>query len=176
MVKFSIYLNRRVFVMGFHMKKNCILGYPKQMRPDKILIRLHEHAAWSENSLVTHVRRCVFGRYGSLRMLCHRCYKSIAKRKTSLVMYRFRSSCACAKYHQGLCYSFSHFVVFNDFVSGRWRPWIDWPDAQADLSILCPLIPNIFAWRDPPITSLLVHRCGLGAFLLILSRRRIYVQ
>ena len=33
-------------------------------------------------------------------------------------MRRFRSSCACAKYHPGLCSQFFHSVVFTDSVAG----------------------------------------------------------
>ena len=52
-------------------------------------------------------------------------------------MRRFRSSCACVKYH-GLCFPFIHSVVSNDSVSGQRRPWSDCADAQADLGLRCP--------------------------------------
>ena len=38
-------------------------------------------------------------------------------------MYRFRSSCICAKYHPSLCSPFIHSVVPNDSISGQRRPW-----------------------------------------------------
>ena len=34
-------------------------------------------------------------------------------------MHRFRSSCACAKYHPGLCSPFIHSVVSNESVNGQ---------------------------------------------------------
>ena len=52
--------------------------------------------------------------------------------------YAFRSSCACAKYHPGLCSPFIHSIVFNDFASGQGRPWSDCADAQSDLGLHCP--------------------------------------
>ena len=59
-----------------------------------------------------------------------------------LKMRRFRSSYACIKYHLGLCSPFIHFVVSNDSVKGQWRPWSDCADAQADLGLRCPHIPE----------------------------------
>ena len=37
-------------------------------------------------------------------------------------MCRFRSACACSKYHLGLCSPFIHSVVSNDSVSGQGWP------------------------------------------------------
>ena len=54
----------------------------------------------------------------------------------------FRSSCVNAKYHPGLCSSFIHSVISNDFVSGRWRSWSDSAHAQTDLGICCPHMPE----------------------------------
>ena len=51
-------------------------------------------------------------------------------------MRSFRS-CACATYHPGIYSIFIHSVVFNDSISGQWRPWSDCADAQADLGLLC---------------------------------------
>ena len=48
-------------------------------------------------------------------------------------MCRFRSFCACTKYHPGFCSPFIHFPVSNDSVSWEWRPWSDSVDVQADL-------------------------------------------
>ena len=53
-------------------------------------------------------------------------------------MRRFKSSCACANYHPGLCSAFIHSVVSNDYVSGQWRPWSDCAKAQSDLGLRCP--------------------------------------
>ena len=57
-------------------------------------------------------------------------------------MHRIISSCACAKYHPGLCYPFIHFVISKDSVNGQWRPWSDCADAQADLGLRCPHMPE----------------------------------
>ena len=59
-----------------------------------------------------------------------------------LKIRRFRSSFACAKYHPSLCSPFIHSVVSDDFVSGQWRPWSDCADAQADLGLRCPHMPD----------------------------------
>ena len=50
----------------------------------------------------------------------------------------FWSSCACAKYHSGLCSLFIHSVVSNNCVSTQWRLWSDCADARADLGLRCP--------------------------------------
>ena len=52
-------------------------------------------------------------------------------------MRKFRSFCACAKYHPGLCSPFipGTYIISTDFVSGQWRPWSDCADAQADLGL-----------------------------------------
>ena len=45
-----------------------------------------------------------------------------------LKICRFRSSCACIKYHPGLCSPFIHSivsVVSNDSVSSQWESWSD---------------------------------------------------
>ena len=57
-------------------------------------------------------------------------------------MDRFRSFCACAKYHLGLCSPFIHFVVSNDSVSGQQKPWSAWVDAHADLGLHCLHMPE----------------------------------
>ena len=53
------------------------------------------------------------------------------------------SSCACAKYHPGLCSPFIHSIVANESISGLWRPWSDCADAQSDQGLHCPLM----SWR-----------------------------
>ena len=57
-------------------------------------------------------------------------------------MSRFRSPRACTFYHQGLRSPFIHSVVSIDCVSGEWRPWSDCADAQADLGLHCPHMPE----------------------------------
>ena len=54
----------------------------------------------------------------------------------------FRSFCACAKYHLVICLPFIHSVVSNDSVSGQQRPWSECADAQADLGLHCPHMPE----------------------------------
>ena len=55
---------------------------------------------------------------------------------------RFRSSCACAKYHLGLCSPFIISLVSSDYVSGQRRPWSDCASAQSDLGLRCPHMPE----------------------------------
>ena len=57
-------------------------------------------------------------------------------------MRSFRSSCACAKYHPGVCSPFIHSIVSNDSVNERGRPWSDCADAHADLGLRCPHMPE----------------------------------
>ena len=57
-------------------------------------------------------------------------------------MRRFRSSCACVKYHPGFYSPFIHSVVSNDSVSWKWRTWSDYADVQADLGLRCPHMPE----------------------------------
>ena len=35
-----------------------------------------------------------------------------------------------------------HSVLYNDSVSGQWRPWSDCAAAQADLGLCCPRMPQ----------------------------------
>ena len=55
---------------------------------------------------------------------------------------RFRSSCACAKYHPGLCSPFIHSVLSKEYVSEQWRPWSDCAFAQSDLGLRSPHMPE----------------------------------
>ena len=55
---------------------------------------------------------------------------------------RCRSSCACSEYHPGLFSPFIHSVVSNDFVSGQGRLRSDCADAQSDLGLRCPHMPD----------------------------------
>ena len=62
------------------------------------------------------------------------------------IICRFRSSCACAKYHFYLCLPFIHSVISNDFVGGHWRPW----SMQTDLGLCCLHMPrDVFMWHGP---------------------------
>ena len=68
------------------------------------------------------------------------------------IIHKFRSSCACAKYHQSFCSSFIHSLVSNDSFSGQWSPWSDSANAQAYLCLRCPHLPtriHVFGWCVP---------------------------
>ena len=56
--------------------------------------------------------------------------------------WRFRSSCACTKYHLDLWSPVIHSVVASGFVSRQWSPWSDCADAQADLGLRCTHMPE----------------------------------
>ena len=49
---------------------------------------------------------------------------------------------ACVKSHPGICFPFIYSVVSNESVSGQRRPWSDCADAQADLGLCCPHMPE----------------------------------
>ena len=49
---------------------------------------------------------------------------------------------ACTKYHPGLCFPLMHFVMSNDYARGQRRSWSDCADAQADLGLHCPNMPE----------------------------------
>ena len=53
---------------------------------------------------------------------------------------RFRSSCACARYHTALCSV--HKLWVSNCVSGQWRPWSGCAIEQADLGLRCPHMPE----------------------------------
>ena len=46
------------------------------------------------------------------------------------------------KVSAGICSPLIHSVVSNDSGSGQWRPWSDCADAQADLGLRCPHMPE----------------------------------
>ena len=52
------------------------------------------------------------------------------------------SSHACAKYLPGIYSLLIHSVVFSNFVSGQRKSWSDCAEAQADLGLCCPLMPE----------------------------------
>ena len=76
----------------------------------------------------------------------------------------FRSSCAFAKHHPGLSSSFIHSVVYNNSVTGQWRPWSDCADAQADLGLRWPYMPeDIFSHGVAQIRDVIFIRSGVKA-------------
>ena len=98
MVKFSVYLNRHVFVIvcaqrwrklacasaqsekslrGWH--EVTLHPWLSKMRPVKILIRLRECTGWSKSSLSAHVRRYVFWRRGANIQVCKQTRRKIGK-------------------------------------------------------------------------------------------------
>ena len=76
-------------------------------------------------------------------------------------MRRLRSFWACVKYHPSLCSIFLHSLVNNGSVSEQRRPWSDCANAQADLGLCCPHMPDDmlsngaaeFMYHDYPITK-----------------------
>ena len=57
-------------------------------------------------------------------------------------MCGFTSFCRCAKPHPALCSPVKCSIVFNESVCGQRKPWSDCADAQADLGIRCPHMPE----------------------------------
>ena len=76
------------------------------------------------------------------------CIRAASSKKVPSKNRRFRSFCACAKYHPSLCSSFIHLVSFDPICEQR-MPWSDCADAQADLDLRCPHMPlqHVFVWR-----------------------------
>ena len=58
------------------------------------------------------------------------------------------SSCACAKSHPGICSPLKHSIVANKCVCRQYRPWSDCAEAQANLVLRCPHMPEVFAWHS----------------------------
>ena len=54
----------------------------------------------------------------------------------------FTSSCIIAKYNPGLCSPLKHSIVPSNSVCGQRRPCSDCVDAQADLGLRCPHMPE----------------------------------
>ena len=52
------------------------------------------------------------------------------------------SSHACAKSHLGICSPLIHYIVSIDSVSGKRRPRSDCANAQPDLGLRCPHMPE----------------------------------
>ena len=57
-------------------------------------------------------------------------------------MYRVTSSYTCAKSHPGICSPLKQSIVSNHSVCRQWRPGSDCVDAQADLGLRCPHMPE----------------------------------
>ena len=76
------------------------------------------------------------------------CIWAASSKKVPSKKRRFRSFCACTKYHPGLCSSFIHLVSFDTICEQR-MPWSNCADAQADLDLRCPHMPlqHVFVWR-----------------------------
>ena len=66
-------------------------------------------------------------------------------------MHRFRSSCACTKYHPGLCSPFIHSEVSNDSVSGTGKALIRLCECagRSGPSLSAYDERHIFAWHGP---------------------------
>ena len=89
------------------------------------------------------------------------------------------SSRACLKSHPGICSPLIHSIVSNDSsISGQRRPWSDCADAQADLGLRCPYMPDdtfshgeadlmINVWLVPVtiLTKMLIYYHKLVFFL-----------
>ena len=74
------------------------------------------------------------------------CAASSEKVPSKLHKMRRFGSCTCATYYPGICSTFIHSVISNDSVNGQWRPWSACADAQADLGLRCPHMPeNLFS-------------------------------
>ena len=77
---------------------------------------------------------------------------------------------ACVKSHPGICYSFLRYIDSNDSVSGQWRSWSDCADAQADLGLPCPHMPeDAFYLREHPnqLVCFMNKRCKVLCFAWI---------
>ena len=57
----------------------------------------------------------------------------------------FRSSCACANYHLGICSPFIHSLVSHKSATGQRRPWLDCADVLVwAFSVhVCPCMPYV---------------------------------
>ena len=67
--------------------------------------------------------------------------------------------CTWAKYHQDLCSSFVHSAVSNDSVSWQGRPWSDCAEAQSDLGLRCPHMPEEIFSHDAANIKFQVFAC-----------------
>ena len=52
------------------------------------------------------------------------------------------------------------YILSNYFVSGQWMPWSDCADAQADLGLRCPHMPeDMFSHGAAHISHVIVSKC-----------------
>ena len=121
MVKFSIYLNRHVFIMIF-------THFPGAHVPKVhfLTLRTHMYDSTFTHVASTRVLRYIFSRYGSITRNNYGIFALLTTAASSekvpsniRKMRRFRSSCACAEYHPGLCSLYMYSVVSNDSVRGQ---------------------------------------------------------
>ena len=103
----------------------CLRG---ETRKISILFGWKKHLIWSYE-LIFGPKRCL--------RTCTKCTDS-------------DSSFLCETYHLGLCSPFIHSVVSNDSVGRQWRPRSACADAQADLGLRCPYMPEdmFLAWHS----------------------------
>ena len=107
------------------------------------IMRLSETSALICTCMCTDVCSDIILGPLSLHMLRIWAASSISK------MCWFRWSCACVKYHPGLCSLFIHSVVYatNDSVSGQWIFWSDCVNKEADLDLRWPcMLEDTFSY------------------------------
>ena len=59
--------------------------------------------------------------------------------------------------HPGICLPLKHSIVSNDSVCGQRMPWSDYADAQADLGLRCPHMPEETFLHGGPDDSSFTH-------------------
>ena len=57
-------------------------------------------------------------------------------------MCKFTSSCICPKSHPSICSPLKYSIVSNDSICGQRRPWSDCANAQSDLGLHYPHMPD----------------------------------
>ena len=77
----------------------------------------------------TGKKTCIFELIHEKRICIDTSSKKVPSRLRKIC--RYRSSCAC------LCSPLIHSVVSNDSVSGQWRPWSDYANAQRHIFAYC---------------------------------------
>ena len=90
-------------------------------------------------------------------------------------IYRFRLSCACAKYHSDLCSPFIHSVVFNDSVSRQRRSWSDCADAQADLALAVRICPETCFGMERPNKIVFLFKSGIAKHPFSFYKTKMYL-
>ena len=79
------------------------------------------------------------------------------KYSNTSIMRRFISSYPCTKYQSGLCSLFIHSVASNDSLSGS--SCSDCVDAQANLGIRCPHMPEDTLSHNPANFDATIYDC-----------------